>query len=116
MFPGLGSDPKKMKQMLQQFGIKTEELEASRVIIESQSKKLVIEKPSITLMKVQGQNIYTIIGNATEQKKELEIPEADINLVSEQAKASKEEALSALKDSKGDIAEAIQKLLEKKNK
>ncbi|MEM4256914.1 MAG: nascent polypeptide-associated complex protein [Candidatus Diapherotrites archaeon] len=113
MFPGLGNDPKKMKQMLQQFGIKTEDLDANRVIIESQSKTLVIEKPSITLMKVQGQSIYTIIGNALEQKKDLEIPEADINLVAEQAKVSKEQALNALKDSKGDIAEAIQKLLEK---
>lgn len=116
MFPGLSSDPKKMKQMLQQFGIKTEELEANKVIIESESKKLVIENPSITLMKVQGQNIYTIIGNALEQKKEPEIPESDISLVSEQAKVSKDEALKALKDSKGDIAEAIQKLLDKKSK
>lgn len=116
MFPGLGNfDPKKMNQMLKQFGIKTEEINAEKVIIiELEGKKVVIEKPNITKMKMQGQTIYTITGKEIEEKSE--IPEHDIKLVSEQAKVSKEEAKKALEETKGDIAEAIQKLMEKTNK
>ncbi len=116
MFPGLGNmDPKRMKTMLQQLGIKTEEISAEKVIIESKDKKIVIENPSITITKVQGKSVYTIMGKATDQINP-EIPESDIALVAEQAKTTKQEALEALKETKGDIAEAIQKIMEKRQK
>lgn len=111
MFPGLGGmDPRRMKGMMQQLGIKTVDIDAKRVIFELEGKKLVIEKPQTTVMDMQGQKIYTVIGNAVEHKSELEIPDSDVAMVAEQAKVSKEKALQALKETSGDIAEAISKL------
>jgi nascent polypeptide-associated complex subunit alpha len=59
-----------------------------------------------------GQQTYQITGKAKEQKieVELEIPEDDIELVSAQTGASKEEVLAVLKETQGDLAEAIMRL------
>jgi len=108
MFPGLGKmNPKQMQGMLKQFGIKSEEIEAKKVIIEKRDgKDIEIEEPNVTLMLVQGQKIYSVMGGTEKEKKE-EIPEEDIEMVSEQTGASREKAIEALKKSKGDIAGAI---------
>lgn len=103
MFPG-GMNPRNMGRMMKQLGIKNEEINASKVIIESEGKKLVFENPQVQLMVMQGQKTYTIIGDP---KEESEIPNEDVELVSEQANVSKEEAKKALEESNGDIAEAI---------
>ena len=111
MFPGLGGmDPRKMKSMMQQLGIKTEELNAKRAIFELEGKKLVVDSPQITVMTVQGQKTYTVVGEAKEEKGSVEIPDSDIQMVAQQAKVSQEEAKKALDDTKGDIAEAISRL------
>ena len=107
MFPG-GMNPKQMQGMLKQFGIKSEEIDAKKVIIDLGEKNLVIENPQITIMNVQGKKIYTIQGE--EKLEEKGYSEEDLNMVAEQAKVSKEKALAALKKNKGDIAEAIMEL------
>jgi alpha-NAC-related protein len=106
MFPGMGN-PKQMAGMLKQFGIKTEELEAEKVTIESNGKKIVIKNPKITVMHVQGQKVFTIMG---EPEEEITVSEDDIKMVMEQADATKKQAEEALKKHKGDIAEAITEL------
>jgi nascent polypeptide-associated complex subunit alpha len=111
MFPGFGGmDPRQMKMMLKQLGIKSEEIAAKRVVFELEGKKIVIEAPQVTAMNMHGNKIYSVMGKEIEEKAEMEIPESDVLMVSEQAKVSKQEALNALKETKGDIAEAIQKL------
>jgi len=106
MFPG-GMNPRNMGRMMKQMGIKNEEINASKVIIETDGKKLVFKNPSVQLMEMQGQKTYTIIGNPTIES---EISEEDIKMVMEQTEVTKEEAEDALKESDGDIASAILKL------
>lgn len=61
---------------------------------------------------MQGMTTYQINGNPRFEEGEVEIPQEDITLVSEQAQVGKDEAKEALKASGGDIAEAIIKLSE----
>jgi len=110
MFPG-GMNPKNMGRMMKQLGIKNEELNASKVIIEADGKKIIFENPQVQVMEVQGQKTYTIIG---ETKTEESIPQDDVVMVAEQASVSNEEAKKALEEASGDIAEAILKLNESK--
>lgn len=108
MFPG-GMNPRNMGRMMKQLGIKNEEIDANKVIIETQGKKLVFDKPSVQVMEMQGQKTYTIIGNPIEAS---EISSEDIEMVMDQTGSTKEEAKKALEESDGDIASAILKLKE----
>lgn len=111
MIPGMpGMDPRRMKVLQKQLGMR--ELEAEEVIIRLADKELVISNPSVTSMKVMGQTMFQVAGEAEEisrEEKPLEITDEDIRMVVEQAGVSKEKASEALKETKGDIAEAIMK-------
>src|SRR3989344_4754237 len=112
MFPGLGKiDPKKMQGMLKQMGINQQEIEAKKVIIETEDKNIIIESPSVQKITMQGQESFQISGEIREEPLEPQISEEDISLVMEKAKVSREKALEVLEESSGDIAEAISKLL-----
>ena len=109
MFPGMGGmDPRKMKMMMKQLGIKSEEIDAKRVIFELENGRLVIENPQVSAIEMQGQKTYTVSGEARQE--EGGIPGEDVKMVAEQASVSEEEARKALEESEGDIAEAIVKL------
>jgi len=107
--PG-GMDPKKMQQMMKQMGINSEELDAKSVIIETADGKLIVEEPQVVKITMQGQVSFQISGKV---RKESAISDEDVRMVAEQAGVSEEEARDALKDSEGDIAEAIMKLKER---
>jgi NACalpha-BTF3-like transcription factor len=53
MFPGL--DPKKMQAVMKQMGIKQQEIDANRVIIECEDKNIIINNPSVIKINMQGQ-------------------------------------------------------------
>jgi nascent polypeptide-associated complex subunit alpha len=106
MFPG-GMNPKQMGRMMKQLGIKNEDINAKRVIIETDDGKLVFEEPQVQAMEVQGQKTYTIIGNPV---KETVIPEEDIKMVTEQGNVDEAKAKKALEENEGDIARAISSL------
>jgi nascent polypeptide-associated complex subunit alpha len=109
MFPGMkGLDPKSMQRMMKQMGIKNEEMEAERVVIEGKTKKIVIENPSVTIVEVQGRKTYTIMGEEREEEKG--ISREDIDMVVRQANVSEKKAEAALKKNEGDIAAAILEL------
>ncbi|MFH0927837.1 MAG: nascent polypeptide-associated complex protein [Candidatus Micrarchaeota archaeon] len=112
MLPGMGSfDPKQMGALMRQMGIKSEEVNATRVIIEKEGGKIIIEQPQVTKISMKGESSYQIAGAAREES---QISSDDIKMVAEQAGASEDEAKEALEGSGGDIAEAIVKLQEKK--
>ncbi|VVC00379.1 Nascent polypeptide-associated complex protein [uncultured archaeon] len=111
MFPGLGGmDPRQMKAMMKQLGIKSEDIPAKRVVIEAEGRKIIIDSPQVTAINMGGRKTYTIMGEEREEASVPEIPEADILMVAEQAGVSRENASAALGETKGDIAEAIEKL------
>ncbi|MFH1285584.1 MAG: nascent polypeptide-associated complex protein [Candidatus Micrarchaeota archaeon] len=114
MLPGMGGmDPRSMKRMMQQLGIKSEEISAKRVIIEKENESIVFDDPQITIIEMPGQGkSWQIVGKEKVVAKENAPSEEDVKLVMEQSGKGKEEAEKALKESKGDIAEAILKLKE----
>ena len=107
-----GVNPGQMKAMMKQMGIKQEEIDAQRVIIECSDRKIIIEPASVQKITMQGQESWQIGGEVREESKEAVISEEDIEMVIEKTGKSREEARRALEESKGDIAEAIVKLAE----
>ncbi|NOZ82686.1 MAG: nascent polypeptide-associated complex protein [Euryarchaeota archaeon] len=105
-------NPKQMRKMMKQLGMEMEELEAERVIIILKDRKIIIDSPEISVIKVKGQKTYQIAGPEHE---ELLIPEDDVKLVAEQAGVSEEEARKALTEAGGDLANAILRLTEGKD-
>ncbi|PIN77933.1 nascent polypeptide-associated complex protein [Candidatus Woesearchaeota archaeon CG10_big_fil_rev_8_21_14_0_10_34_12] len=110
MFGGIpGMNPKKMQEMMKQLGIKQQEIDAERVIIEKKDgKKLVIENPGIVKINMQGNETLQISGEIEEVEEG--INKEDIQMVAEKSGKSEEEARKALEESGGDLAEAIMKL------
>ena len=111
MFPGLGGlNPKKMQQVMKQMGISQEEIDASRVIFEkNNNSKIIIENPSVTKIKMQGQDSFQIMGDIKEESEELKISEEDIKRVMEKTNCSEQKARETLEKT-GDLAEAILEL------
>lgn len=101
-------DPRQLQKMMQQMGIKTEKIDAKRVIIEKEDEKLILNNPSVTKMEAQGESSFQITCESIEIKPV--IPTEDVDLVMKQATVSKDEAVSALEEANGDVAEAIMKL------
>ncbi|MBP2132449.1 nascent polypeptide-associated complex subunit alpha [Methanomicrobium sp. W14] len=111
MIPGV--NPKQMKQMMKKLGMKMEELEdVERVVVYTKKGNYVFEGAEVVTTTMQGATTYQIQGTPEFVEAEPEIPDDDVKMVSEQANVSDEEALNALKETKGDIAEAILKLSE----
>jgi len=108
--PG-GMDPKKMQAMMRQMGIKSDDIPATKVTIETSSGSIIIEEPQVVQITMQGQKSFQISGNVrTEDKASGD----DVKMVMEQAGCSEEEAKAALEKSGGDIAQAIVMLTEAK--
>ena len=105
---GLGGlNPKKMQAVMKQLGMKQEEIDASKVIIEKNNgNEIIIENPSVTKMNIQGQEMFQISGETKEESKPVRISQEDIKAVIEKTGASKEKAKEVLEKT-NDLAEAI---------
>jgi nascent polypeptide-associated complex subunit alpha len=111
MFPGV--DPKQMQGMLKKMGISQEEIDALRVIIEkSDGNKIIIENPSVTKIKMQGQETFQIAGDISEESQEEETSEEDIQTIIDKTGVSKKKAKETLEKNEGDLAETILELSE----
>ncbi len=110
MFPGV--NPGQMKALMKQMGIKQEEIEADRVIIECKDKRIIIEPADVQRITMQGQGSWQITGTVREESKAEGISKDDILLVAEKTGVSEKEAKKVLEEVKGDIAEAIVRLSE----
>jgi nascent polypeptide-associated complex subunit alpha len=98
-------DPKQMARAMKQMGIKSEEIDATKVIIElKEGGRLVVFEPSVVQIEMQGNKSYQISGKVHEEQ---DAGEDDIKMVMETAGVSREEAQNALRETGGDIAEAI---------
>ncbi|MDI9643760.1 MAG: nascent polypeptide-associated complex protein [Candidatus Verstraetearchaeota archaeon] len=109
---------REMKRIMQKMGMGLEELQGVlKVTIHFRDRRLVIPDPQVTQMKVSGQTIYQVVGEAFEEKEKtetkIEISEEDAQLVSAQTGATIEQAKKALEASNGDLAQAIMLLTSK---
>ncbi len=100
-------DPKKMKKMMKQMGMETEEIDSEEVVIIKEDEEIHIKNPEVNKINMMGTETYQITGEEEVQKREIEIPDGDINIVSNKADCSEEEAEEALKNNDGEIAKAI---------
>ncbi|WP_297438669.1 nascent polypeptide-associated complex protein [Thermococcus sp.] len=109
----MGMNPRQMKKLMRQMGIKMEELEGvTEVVIRMEGKEIILRDPVVTVITAQGEKSYQIVPGSEEVKAVVTIPEEDIKLVMEQAGVDYEAAKKALKEADGDLAEAILKLTE----
>jgi nascent polypeptide-associated complex subunit alpha len=79
------------------------------VIIKTDTKELYLVKPQVIEMKGKDSTIFQVVASDIEEKQR-DVPafkEEDIILVMQQANVSREKAVQALTESKGDMAQAI---------
>ncbi|HOF43975.1 MAG TPA: nascent polypeptide-associated complex protein [Candidatus Pacearchaeota archaeon] len=109
MFPGV--NPRQMQGMLKKMGISQEEIDASRVIIEkTDNSRIIIDNPSVTKIKMQGQETFQIAGDISEESAKEETSEKDIKMIIEKTGVSEEIARETLEKNNGDLAETILEL------
>jgi len=106
--------------MMQKMGMKLDEIAGvTEVLIRTTTREIIIEEPIVTAVVVQGQKMYQITGGSSRERTPSaevappEVPEEDVKLVAEQTGKTVDEARVALKESGGDLAEAILKIKQK---
>ena len=101
---------REMRRMLDKMGLEMKDLGSiEEVIIKTDTKELYLIKPQVIEMKGKDSTIFQVVATNIEEKQR-DIPvfkEEDVILVMQQATVSKEKAIQALMDSKGDMAQAI---------
>ena len=104
-----------MQKAMKRLGIKQEEIDAQEVIIRTTSKDLVIRNPHVSKVNMMGQDTIQVVGDIVEIDKDgrTEINEDDITTVMEQTSCTRQEALQALQETNGNLAEAILSLQNK---
>ncbi|WP_299262960.1 nascent polypeptide-associated complex protein [Halorientalis sp.] len=126
MFGGGGFDPQKMQQMMDQFGIDIEELDAEEVVIRTAEEELVFTDAEVQRMDAQGQETYQVIGTPESREagdgSAIEggdpsgsgdsdgIPDADVEIVANRAGVSEDDAREALEAEDGNLAAAVERL------
>jgi len=100
--------------MMKRFGINVKNIDnVEKVIIQTDTKEYVFDSAEVTVMEAQGQKTFQIIGEPIVKTRvgdsETTLKE-DIKLIMEQTGKSEAEVRKALKETNGDLAEAILKL------
>ena len=101
---------REMRRMLDKMGLEMKDLgNIEEVIIKTETKEFYLMKPQVVEMKGKDSTIFQVVATDIEEKQR-EVPvlkEEDIILVMQQANVTREKAIQALIDAKGDMAQAI---------
>ena len=101
---------REMRRMLDKMGLDMKTMDnIEEVIIKTDKKEFYLVKPQVIEMKGKDSTIFQVIATDIEEKQR-EVPsfkEEDVILVMQQANVSREKAINALTESKGDMAQAI---------
>ncbi len=113
MIPGLNS--REARTMMRKMGIKQEEIDAELVIIKTHDKDLIIRNPQVSKVNMMGQETFQIVGSIEEAEidSKAEVNDDDVATVMEQTNCTKAEAMEAIEECNGNLAEAILKLQNK---
>lgn len=129
MMPGGRMNDRNVRMMMKRMGMTTEELDdVEEVIIRRRSEEVVLGNPSVTVVTVQGVKTYQIAGEPvvrprgsspapsapTAPAAAAALPEEDIALVMAQAQVDRPTAEAALRETSGEPAEAILRLLSRR--
>jgi nascent polypeptide-associated complex subunit alpha len=101
---------REMRRMLDKMGLDMKEMpNVEEVVIKTDTKEFYVIKPQVIEMKGKDSTIFQVVATDIEEKQR-DVPtfkEEDIVLVMQQANVTREKAIVALTESKGDIAQAI---------
>lgn len=101
---------REMRRMLDKMGLDMTTMDnVEEVIIKTDKKEVYLVKPQVIEMKGKDSTIFQVVATDIEEKQR-DVPsfkEEDIILVMQQASVSREKAVQALTECKGDIAQAI---------
>ncbi len=114
MIPGMGGDPRQMGAMMKRLGINVQEIDnVQEVVIRTPDKDYVFTNTTVSVMKAQGAETWSISGSPEVRAHEvrLEASPEDVAMVMEQTGVDEATARKALEETGGDLAEAITKLL-----
>ncbi len=93
---------------MKQMGMDMDEIPATRVVVETEDgKELVFESPDLNKIEVQGQEMFQLQGDYTEQ--DAGPDQDDVELVMERADVSEADATQALREH-DDLTDAIMSL------
>jgi nascent polypeptide-associated complex subunit alpha len=116
MMPGR-MNARQLNQMMKRFGINVKNIDnVEKVIIQTDTKEYIFDNAEVSLMEAQGQKTFQIIGEPIVKTRGGETEDTlkeDVKLIMEQTGKSEAEARKALKETNGDLAEAILKLTPK---
>jgi len=100
---------------MQRMGMQVQQLDdVTKVIMESPTRRIVIDNPEVATVTVQGQTIYQVGGGTMREEGVGGGSDEDAKLVASQAGVSVEQATNALRQSSGDLAQAIILLKQKR--
>jgi len=98
------------RRMFERMGIDMKEVpNVQEVLIRTDRREIVIDKPQVSEMASKEGNIFTVTADSYDER-ELEVPvfsEEDVQLVCDQAGVDAERAKEALAESDGELARAI---------
>ena len=106
-------NPREARRMMQRMGMSMDSIpEVTQVIVKTATKDIIIDEPEVSILNMQGQRVYQVMGGRVTEKaavveKKIIIPDEDAQLVAGQTGRSVEEARKALEESGGDLAKAI---------
>ncbi len=100
---------RQMRQAMQKMGINQTEIEAVEVIIRTPDQELRFISPQVAAVNMMGQKTYQVIGEPiiSDLESAPDINDDDIETVMSQTNVSREEAVKAIEDAEGDLAQAI---------
>ena len=125
--------PRKMgsrdaSRMMARMGMQLKEMnDITKVIFEGSGRRIIIEDPEVAALIIQGQTMYQVGGGKVKEESlasppfgdsSVQAPSApeDVILVSGQAGVTQKEAEEALRQTGGDLAQAIVLLQKRKSK
>lgn len=106
-------DNRQTRRMLERMGVSMNQIDGvEEVIIRTADKDLVIKNANVSEMKVKGSKVFQVVGEDIEERmrEKPKYNKADVLLVAQQASVSEAKAEQALKDTNGDLAQAILRL------
>jgi len=113
MMPGR-MNSRQLAQMMKRFGINVKNIDnVEKVVIQTDTKEYVFDSAEVTVMEAQGQKTFQIVGEPVVKNRggdSQDTQKEDIKLIMEQTGKSEAEVRKVLKETNGDLAEAILKL------
>jgi len=107
-------NPRGARRMMKKMGMNMGGMDnVEEVVIRTTTKEITIEQPEVSILEMQGQKIFQIIGGKIVEKASennstsFNVSEEDVKLVADQTGKNLQEAKNALEECEGDLAKAI---------